>query len=41
MIPVRGLFATPFSKEFILTMLTMVALSAATAALQAAGKTIS
>jgi len=37
LIPVRGHFATPFSKECInLKMLTMVALAAATADLRAA-----
>jgi len=34
-IPVYGRFATPFSKEFYLTILTMVTLATATAALRA------
>jgi len=41
LIPVSGRFATPFSKEFNLTMLTMVALATATAALRAAWDKIS
>jgi len=41
LIPVHGHFATTFSKEFNLTMLTMFAQAAATAALRAAWDKIS